>query len=159
MAWRGSFSTMRTAVALESPSGAMAMVERNYCMRHARKPSRPAALTQWNRPSLNPRLTPGDSFLAGEPGTQSPPVEVATAQDGHDRPLDGGIGQQRGDRGGPGRLDDQLGPQPHHPDRFDERLVADGTHLVDVAPDERQVEGTGVGRRQPIRDRVQPRWS
>src|SRR6266849_5901157 len=157
MAWRGSFSKMRTPAALES--GAILIVERNYCMRHARKRLGPTALGQSNRPSLKiPGYSARGFSLAPEPCRESLAVEVATAEDRHDRPLDGGISHQRGHGGGPGGLHHQLAAQGDELQRLDDRRVADGAHLVDIALDQRQGKWSSVGRRQAIGDSVEPRW-
>src|ERR1700674_3115 len=157
MAWRGSFSKMRRPAALES--GAMLIVERNYCMRHARKRCGPPALRQSNRPSLKiPGYSARGFSLAREPCRESLAVEVATAEDRHDRPLDGGISQQRGRGGAPGRLHHQLAAESDELERLDDRRIADGAYLVDVALNQRQGKGPSVGRRQAIGDGVKPRW-
>src|ERR1700736_1001176 len=151
---------MRVAAALESSSGTVLIVERNYCMRHARKRLGSATLTEWNRPSLKiPGYSARGIFLAGEPGTESRAVDVATTENGDDRTFDSGIGQQHRQRGGPGGLHDQLAPKRDAFERVDDRGITDGTHLVDVTLDQRQVERPRVGRRQTIRDGVESRWN
>src|ERR1700736_349195 len=150
---------MRVAAALESSSGTVLIVERNYCMRHARKRLGSATLTEWNRPSLKiPGYSARGFFLAGEPGTESRAVDVATTEDGDNRTFDSGIGQQHRQRGGPGGLHDQLAPKRDAFERVDNRRITDRAHLADVPLHQRQVEGARVGRRQPIRDGVEPRW-
>src|SRR6266849_6790150 len=157
MAWRGSFSKMRTPAALES--GAILIVERNYCMRHARKRLGPTALGQSNRPSLKiPGYSARGFSLAPEPCHESLAVEVATAEDRHDRPPDGGICHQRGHGGGPGGLHHELAAQRDELERLDDRRVVDRAHLVDVPLNQRQGKWSSVGRRQAIRDSVEPRW-
>src|ERR1700694_4876341 len=157
MAWRGSFSKMRTPAAPES--GAMLIVERNYCMRHARKRLVPAALRQSNRPSLKiPGYSARGFSLTAQPCRKSPAVEVATAEDRHDRPVDGGISHQRGHGRCPCGLHHQLAADGDELERLDDRRVANGAHLVDVALNQRQGTWSSVGRRQAIGDGVEPRW-
>src|SRR4029077_13530353 len=157
MAWRGSFSKMRRPAALES--GAMLIVERNYCMRHARKRLGPTALGQSNRPSLKiPGYSARGFSLAPEPGRETLAIEVATAEDRHDRPLDSGISHQRSHGGGSGGLHHQLAAQGDELQRPAERRVADRAHLVAVALNQRQGTWSSVGRRQAIGDGVEARW-
>src|SRR4029077_2173797 len=157
MAWRGSFSKMRRPAALES--GAMLIVERNYCMRHARKRLGPPALRESNRPSLKiPGYSARGFSLAPEPGRETLAIEVATAEDRHDRPLDGGVSHQRSHGGRPSGLHHQLAAQGDELERLDDRRVAHGAHLVDVALNQRQGTRSSVGRRQAVGDGVEPRW-
>src|ERR1700726_3979540 len=121
---------MRRPAALES--GAMLIVDQNYCMRHARKRLGPSALRQSNRPSLKiPGYSARGFSLAREPCGESLAIEVGTAEDRPDRPLDGGISQQRGHGGGPGGLHHQLAAESDELERLDDRCVGDGADLVD----------------------------
>src|SRR6202022_159410 len=157
MAWCGSFSKMRTPAAPES--GAMLIVERNYCMRHARKRLGPSALRQSNRPSLKiPGYSARGFSLTAQPRRKSPAVEVATAEDRHNRPSDGGISHQGGHGGGPCGLHHQLAAEGDELERLDDRRVAHRAYLVDVALNQRQGKWSSVRRRQAIGDGVEPRW-
>src|ERR1700737_3463198 len=157
MAWCGSFSKMRTPAAPES--GAMLIVERNYCMRHARKRLGPSALRQSNRPSLKiPGYSARGFSLTAQPRRKSPAVEVATAEDRHNRPSDGGISHKGGHGRGPRGLHHQLAAEGDELERLDDRRVAHRAYLVDVALNQRQGKWSSVRRRQAIGDGVEPRW-